>query len=277
MQPLSPRVRARYLYTFISLFLVILPVAIFYADGWRWGVGLGFYKTGGIFISVPYQDANVSVNGKQIGRSGFFNRSFYVSDLSPDAYAVTVEREDYLPWTRVVVVEPQLVTDTEALLFPKRIEPVRLMVTGTATTGIEIISRAQYDARLEAFATTTLSASTTLPQDESDGMGLFVRGGDVFARWMSEDAFPSSRFCGRPSFCVREFTVERDGEEVRTARFFRGGVAYVTMEGKVYFTEADIRPSPVTFQLFEADDADIRVVDDSLTIKTGNTLYEISF
>ncbi|MFZ2886956.1 MAG: hypothetical protein WA021_04015 [Minisyncoccia bacterium] len=276
MQPLSTRTRNVYLYTFIALFFALLPFVIMYADGWRWAQDIGFYKTGGVFVSVPYPDAEVFLDDETIGFSGFFDRSFYVGNLAPGAYKIDVARDGYLPWTRVVVVEPQLVTDAEALLFPKRIEPTRLLFTGVATTGISVIPRAQYNTYLASFGTTSLTASTTIPQDESDGIGLFVVGGDVFARWISEDAFPSSRFCGRPSFCVREFPIEKGSDVSRSARFFRGGVVYATHEGGVYFAEADTRPTPVMVQLFEAEDPDIRVIDDTLIVKSGNDLYEIS-
>lgn len=274
MQPLSERTRRLYLILFVSMFAAVLPVVILYADGWRWTQSLGLYKTGGIFISVPYPDADVVLDGTHVGRSGFFDRSFYVGDLAPAAYVVEVEREGYLPWSRVVVVEPQIVTDTQALLFPKRVELTRLAFSGVATSGVAVIPRDEYDVYLAAFETRI--ASTTIPQDEAEGIGLFVENGDVFARWMTEAAFPSSRFCGRPSFCVRELTLERSAEEASTARFFRGGVVYATREGGIYFSEIDIRPTLLYVQLYAAQDADFRVVNDALIVSSGGSLYEIT-
>ena len=282
MQPLSETKRRVYLTLFIGLFFAILPAVIFYADGWRWSRDLGLYKTGGVFISVPYPDADVTLDGEHIGRSGFFDRSFYIGDLEPAAYVVEVSSEGYLSWNRVLVVEPQLVTDASALLFPKRIELTRLTVGGTATTGLEVITRDQYDDYQAVFATTTPDAvaatpgATSTPQDVSEGIGLFVEGGDVSVRWLSASAFPPSRFCGRPSFCVSEIPIERTNEEARTARFFRGGVVYATREGGVYFAEHDVRPSPVSAQLYAGEDADIRVVNDSLILKSGNDLFRIA-
>jgi hypothetical protein len=274
MQPLSQTTRRLYLILFVSMFAAILPVVILYADGWRWTRTLGLYKTGGVFISVPYPDADVSLDGENIGRSGFFDRSFYVGDLAPAAYVIDVAREGYLPWSRVVVVEPQLVTDAQAVLFPQRIELTRLAFSGVATTGIAVIPRAQYNEYLAAFEATT--ASTTLPQDESEGTGLFVENGNVFARWMTEEAFPSSQFCSRPSFCVREITIEKSADEARTARFFRGGVVYATRESGIYFVEADIRPTLLNAQLFEGQDTDFRIINDTLIVSSGENLYEIS-
>jgi hypothetical protein len=274
MQPLSPRVRTRYLYTFILLFVAVLPSVIFYADGWRWKLEDGFYKTGGIFISIPYQDADVYVNGRHIGRSGFFDRSFYIGDLAPDAYAVRVDREGYLSWSRVLIVEPQLVTDADALLFPKRIELEHLVSTGVATTGVAVLAPTEYRRDVAAFAAPI--ASSTIPQDEVDGVRLFVENGDVHARWLSGDTFPPSRFCGRPSFCAQSISIERGEEYVIRARLFRDGVVYATREGGVYFVEMDVRPTPLNAKLFEAADADILILDDSLVIKSDGALYRVN-
>lgn len=300
MQPLSPRVRAGYLYTFVVLFFAILPLAIFYADGWRWSPDIGAYKTGGVFISVPYQDADVRINAEYIGRSGFFDRSFYVGNLAPGVHAVVVEREGYLPWTRLLTVEEQLVTDADALLFPKRITSHLLIPESPTTTpqfGEEAIPRTQYREYLAAFATTTpvddapprpatratTTATTTLatttehlPQDEANDIGLFVENGDVVARWISDEEFPPSRFCTQPSICIHEIPVERGSEESVSARFFRGGVVYATRERGVYFVEMDVRPTPLSAYLFEGRDTDIRIIDDALIVKVGSALYRIS-
>jgi len=277
MQPLSETTRRLYLSLFIGVFFAILPAVIFYANGWRWSQDLGIYKTGAIFVGVPYPDADITLDGVHIGRSGFFDRSFYMGDLEPAAYVIEVSGEGYLSWSRVLVVEPQLVTDAQALLFPKRIELTRLAFAGTATTGIAVIPREEYEDYLDAFATTTpsVATATSTPQDVSEGMGIFVEKGDVSVRWLTATAFPPSRFCGRPSFCVPEIPIERTPEVAVTARFYRGGVVYSTREGGVYFVEHDIRPAPVNAQLFAEKGSDFRIINDSLILKTGNNLFRI--
>jgi hypothetical protein len=62
MQPLSPRIRRLYLFTFIALFFAILPLIILYADGWRYKQGFGFVRTGGVYVAVPYPDADVKLD-----------------------------------------------------------------------------------------------------------------------------------------------------------------------------------------------------------------------
>jgi hypothetical protein len=195
MQPLSPLIRRLYLALFMLLFAAMLPAVIFYADGWRYKAGFGFVRTGGIYIGVPYADADVSVNGEHIGRSGFLERNFYLGDLAPAAYSVHVERDGYRPWTRQLTVEEQLVTDARALLLPIEITPIHLVLAtssasqNTATT--RIVPRATFAEYGTIFAATT-SASTTIPVDEQDGIGLFLERGTLVARWIQENSFPPS-------------------------------------------------------------------------------------
>ncbi len=259
---------------FALIFVILLPMVILYSGGWRFKSGYGFVITGGIFVEVPYPDAIITLNSKEVGRSGFLQRGFYIGNLAPSAYVVRVDRTGYRPWGRILVVEPKLVTDTRALVIPEHIELSRLAVTGTASS-TRIVSRTVYDSYLAAFATTTAIASSTIALDESGGIGLFLKDGDIMARWQREDRSPPSIFCSSPSFCSPEIPVKREGGAVLSVRFFHGGVVYRTREGSIYFAEVDIRPTPVSAQLFSAKDADMRVVGDALIVKSGNVLYEV--
>lgn len=278
MQPLSPFIRRLYLTLFMVLFAALLPAVIFYADGWRYKAGFGFVRTGGIYIGVPYAEANVQVNGEYIGRSGFLDRSFYLGDLAPATYTVRVEREGYRPWTRQLIVEEQLVTDTRALLLPIEVTPVRLVVaTSSASQSTEtmrIVPRATITEYAALFAATS-TASSTIPVDEQEGIGLFLEKGVLTARWIQENSFPPSQFCQQPSSCVDSIVIENT-QRVVDAHLFRGGVVYVTEGGEVHFIEADVRPSPLHLLFFEAPKAQIQIIDDALVIKSGTEYYEIS-
>src|SRR3989344_7865641 len=110
MKPLSPRTRRLYLYVLSALFLISVPAALLYSSGYRYKAGFGLVRTGGIFLSIPYSDATVSLNGKEAGTTGFLTRRFYIDDLAPSTYAIHVEREGSNPWYRALVVEPSIVT-----------------------------------------------------------------------------------------------------------------------------------------------------------------------
>ncbi len=276
MQPLSPLIRRLYLILFVALFFAILPVAIFYADGWRYKPGYGFARTGGIYVTVPYQGATISINGEVVGESGFLARSFYVGDLAPSAYIVHVTRDGYRSWDRLLVVEEQLVTDTRAILIPSYIPITRLLAATSSVSQFasttEVVTKTAYESYLDAFATSTI-ASSTVPLDESDGIALFMDKNKLVARWVKENAFPPSLFCERPTVCVTEMPLAQN--VLTSARFYGGGVVYATKEGKIFFTEIDLRQTPVTALLYSAKGADIRVVDGGLYLKSGKDLYQI--
>jgi hypothetical protein len=273
MEPFPAYRRRIYFTLFVVLFLILLPAIILYADGWRFKQGFGFVRTGGIYVAVPYTDAVVTLNGEEVGRSGFLQREFYIGDLAPSAYALRIEAPNRRTWSRLLVVEPQLVTDTHAVLLPDDITLTRLIVSGTGTS-TKVVSRASYDGYLAAFATSTRIASTTVPVDEEDGVALFIVDGDIFARWTKSERHPSG-FCGSPSICEDEISIKRIGGAATDAYFYRNGVIYSTEEGGIYFAEIDIRPTPVAAQLYAAPEADMRLFDNMLVIKSGDMLYEI--
>lgn len=278
MQPLSPAVRRFYLVLFIALFFAILPVVIFFADGWRYKTGYGFVRTGGIYIGVPYPDAEVSINDTHLGRSGFIDRNFYLGDLAPASYTVHVEKEGYRPWTRQLIVEEQLVTDAQALLLPIEIAPRQLIVATSSasadTATLKVVPRATITEYTTIFAATT-TASSTLPLDEQDGTGLFIDRGILLARWLKEDAFPPSPFCENPTSCADTITLDNT-TTITDALFYRGGAVYVTSAGEVHFLEIDIRSAPIHLLFFAGTNPKIRVIDGSLIIKDGTAYYEIS-
>ena len=219
------------------------------------------------------------MNGLEVGRSGFLDRSFYRGDLTPGAFTIRVEREGYRSWNRVLMVEEQLVTDARALLVPLETPALRLVAaTSTATqnasTTIRIVPRATLTAYATVFAATT-TASSTIPVDEQEGVGLFLERGDLVARWIQKNSFPTSHFCERPSVCTDAIILENT-TEVTSAHFFRGGVVYATPSGEIHFIEVDVRQTPIHMLIFSIPNPGIRIIDDALVVKSGTTFYEIT-
>lgn len=271
MQPLSKTTRLTYLFGLIILFFLLLPLVIFFANGYRFKSGIGIVKTGGIYLSVPYSDATVFFDDEEIGASSFLNRSFYFEDLTPGAYTVRVVRSDFREWSRTLVVEQQLVTDAEALLLPSEFE-FRELVVGTSTTAtstsISAQQYAEYESVFERSAATTSASSVA-------GELVVIENGDVVVRWTGEQSLPPSRFCGRPSYCVMEISIERDSAIATTSIFYGGGVLFATTEG-VFFSEVDIRPTHNRVPIYPKSGANFRIVNGSVVIKDGKKFYELA-
>ena len=270
MQPLSKNKRRVYLFGLVALFFLCLPVTILFASGFRFKSGYGFVKTGGIFISVPYADAVVSMNGTDVGTSGLLKRGFYIDDLTPGSYIILVAREGYRPWYRTLVVEQKIVSDARALLIPEEIEAIRLVYGTSTASSTRVIVRADYNEYLAAFKTP--AATTTIGVS---GESVFVEDGNVFVRLIDAGALPTSNFCGRPSYCVREIPIEQGKHIAVNAVFFKGGIVYATKEGGVFLAEADIRPTTVLVPIYPRRDSEFRVIDGRLIVKDEKELYEI--
>jgi hypothetical protein len=269
MEPLSPRLRRGTLILFIFLWIVLIPIIILYADGWRYTSEFGLVQTGGIYVWAPYSDAGVAVGGKSIGTSSFLNHGLYVNNLAPSQYTVTVEKEGFRPWKRTLIVEPLVVTDTRAFLIPKKLEFTRL-TSATSSSARAYASTQTLDAYKAVFATPSV-ASSTVPTDASDSIGLFIVKGALIARWTSTE-YPPSLFCERPSRCVKEFTVD-GATSVTRAMFYKGGVVYRTATGEIYLSELDVRPTPGLVRIYAHTGADVSLINGDLIIKDGATFY----
>lgn len=274
MQPLSSRRRLVYLLVIVLLFCAVLPFALFYANGYRWKSGTGIVRTGGVFVSVPYSDAHISIDGEWVGEAGFLRRDFYIDNLVPNAYTISVEREGYRTWERIVVVEEQLVTDTRALLVPDKIELLELIIATSSATTTKGISEEDFERIQEEFlepmATTSRDSFSSIR-----GESIVIENGDVSIYWEEGDVFPPSKFCGRPSFCGDAIVIERGEEETTDAVFFYGGVVFRTEEGGIYFAEADVRPLQVELLLYKGMDVDFRIIDRHVVVKDGKRLFEL--
>src|SRR3989344_4709816 len=58
------------------------------------------------------------------------------------------------------------------------------------------------------------------------------------------------RFCPGPSSCGMEIPIEDGKQTAVNAEFYGGGIVYATKEGGVFLKEIDIRPEPLSVQLY---------------------------
>lgn len=272
MKPLSRLHRLLYLGVLIALFFAVFPIVLFYADGYRYDSKLGLFKTGGIFISVPYSGAVVYLNGILVGQSSFLTRSFYIDDLAPGIYTVRVSRPESREWERALIVETQVVTDASALLLPETFTMLELVTStaSTTATSTRVVSADEYRDHEITFVRP--AATTTVFSSNSD---VVVEDGNVLIRWTNPERLPDSIFCRRPSFCTSDIVIEGGSDTATVAFPYGAGVVYVTAEGGVFFSEVDSRSSAVVAQLYPGHDLDARVIDSELIVKDGDTLYQI--
>ena len=285
LKPLSRKTRRTYLGVFVLLFVLCLPIAILYATGYRFQNGLSLVETGGVYISVGPSDASVSLNGKQIGVSGFLNHSFYVDNLAPGSYAVHVARDGDYPWYKTLVVEPKIVTDAQAFLVPSEFVVRKLSVAPVSVTLASttvVTTRLEYDTFLKSFApTTTKSKVTTLeevpiPNDTQGGENLYLENGMVRLEWERSTSTIPSSMCSTPSSCEKNVVIAKAKEKITRTNFYGGGVLYLVPSSGIFLAEVDIRPTPLVIPVYPRAGVDYRILNGRLIVKDGTSLYEIS-
>lgn len=293
MEPLSLTTRRLFAAFFFVLFIVLLPVVVLYASGYRLQ-GFSLVTTGGIHISVPISGVAITLNGEDIERSSLFSKAFFLDNLEPGSYVIQATLDGYHPWSKNLVVESRLVTDVSMLAVPQPLRVLELVAqaaTSTAsvadaatTSTTRSISETEHERVVRSFATTTpmvfSTGSTTTSgsmvplTDAEGGAALVIEESNLSVRW-DRNATPPSSFCSRPSLCTAHFFLEHGEQTVTDARFFNGGVVYRTLESGVFFVEVDVRQPRLLVPIYSKPSTEFRIIDGTLYIKDDGTLYAV--
>src|SRR3989344_161447 len=102
----------------VSFIVVAIPV-ILYALGFRLAPdSWELVQAGGISIaSTPSTGTRIYVDGKLERETTIFSRRLFLQGLTPRRYTIRIEKEDYFPWQKVLMVDPERVADAHALLI----------------------------------------------------------------------------------------------------------------------------------------------------------------
>lgn len=99
-------------FVFISIIIASVLI-IFFARGYRVNLGTKDLKSTGLLVATSFPDgASVYVDGKlKTATNNTIN-------LSPGEYNVKITKEGYIPWEKKLKVQGEIVTKTDAQLFP---------------------------------------------------------------------------------------------------------------------------------------------------------------
>lgn len=122
---------------FIMAFLIITPMVIFYAAGYKLSPGgITFQKTGSFILDSDPQGANIFINNKP--QQKFFKKIFSpeesyvktpakIKGLLPGEYDLKIELEGYWPWQKKLSVHPGTSTYAEDVYLFKNNLPISLL------------------------------------------------------------------------------------------------------------------------------------------------------
>jgi len=291
MEPLSKKKRRIYLVVFGTLFLIFIPVLIFYATGYRITSALNLVRTGGLYVSVPYSGSDVFLENDIVKQSGFFSKNVFVQNLSPKMYEVRVEKEGYQTWYKTLGVFPKTVTEgypfliksTPALtLIPEFPTPADiLLATSTLIkTATSTKQTGQYKEVKALFAPVSATSTASTSDFKKIRRNLLVENkkGILQVSWTGDQESIPHYFCEYEK-CKTKILIDADAT-IKTFDFFPGRndlIIYGTQNG-IFVTEIDDRSKQNVNNILIGSGLDFRVKDyDIIFIKKDGSYFSVSF
>ncbi len=154
---LSYRKRQSFFFLLLAIFLVTLPIFIFYTSGYR----LSFENeettivtTGGIYITTNNLDVDVYLDEVQVDRPRLFRSAYYIQNIENGVHRLVVQGNGLQTWVKELPVDPYIVTEVAAFNMP--VEPqIRPIPEYRNATGVGVFIESSTSTNLFAKGTTT--------------------------------------------------------------------------------------------------------------------------
>ncbi len=245
METLSIRKRKLYFYGLCALFVILIPVVLLYADGYRIGKDWKISETGGIRIAASEAGATFSVDGTVEKQDTFLASTFFLQNLDPKEYDVRVAKDGFIPWEKRIAVGKQLVAEAYALLIPANIAAAPV-----APSDPDFAMAERLFARANAAALTAeeRAASPEIPADAllRDSVAFWKDGRNIIAAWLGDQDEIPYFFCADE--CRPAVAAAVAGSAVSSVDFYpsrNDAIIFSTAKG-VFAVQIDQRaPRPI--------------------------------
>jgi len=121
LDPLSQKHRSLVFISMLLVFLLSLPVFIFYALGYRYSFFAKYpviTATGGIYVVSSDDTAEVFLDEKVVKNARIFRKAFYIQGLMPGTHHLHVQKEESHTWVKDLEIFSQIVTEVEVFNLP---------------------------------------------------------------------------------------------------------------------------------------------------------------
>lgn len=118
---MSRTTRKLVFYGLIFLFLTAGPFLIAYSIGYTFSIReWSIQKTGGIFVKSSASHISLFLNNELVKETSFLSRGAILTDIPPGIHLLRIEKQGFIPWAKIISVQPQMVTEFRDVLFIKR-------------------------------------------------------------------------------------------------------------------------------------------------------------
>lgn len=160
---LSMKRRNRLFFLLVFVFLLALPVMIFYTTGYRLSFEneeTSIVTTGGMYITTDNLEVDVYVDQKQIEKPRLFRSAYYIQNIEAGKHRVVVQRPDLQTWVKDLPVDPYIVIEAAAFNMPV-MPNIRPVTEFNTTDGLPVFRQVSSTTILFPSATTTIPVYAT--------------------------------------------------------------------------------------------------------------------
>ncbi|MFH1129612.1 MAG: PEGA domain-containing protein [Patescibacteria group bacterium] len=112
-------------YLFVVIFIIVVPMIIFYALGYNFDFDKKtIVATGGIYLKSDPSRAEIYINDKLKTTTNKL-----IKRLSPKIYNVKITKENFYPWEKNLIVQPNLVTKANSIILLPTNPKISLVAT----------------------------------------------------------------------------------------------------------------------------------------------------
>ncbi len=150
--------RKRFFFGLCTIFVILLPVLIFYTTGYRVDLEDAenrIMTTGGLYITTDNLDVDVYMDDEQVRRPRLFRSAYYIQDVESGTHRVIVQQDKLHTWVKELPVDPYMVIEAAAFNMP--VQPQLRHVSEFTSTANESVVLAS--ASTSSFFTVATTSS----------------------------------------------------------------------------------------------------------------------
>ncbi len=125
--------RRVYMISFILLFLIVTPLVVFFAKGYRFDkLGKIFVYSGSITIKTSPQNVDIYLNGKKKSKKiiNVINNSYTINGIKPGKYLLKCKKPGYTSWEKNIQVHSGISTEFwNIVLLPEEDQDLQTYTT----------------------------------------------------------------------------------------------------------------------------------------------------
>ncbi len=279
MQPLSNKKRRWYLYIFTVLFFVLIPVVILFVQGYRLDKGFLLVRVGGMYVGGIDSDAEIFLNGILQKNVKSLKKGFFIENILPARYQVSIKKEWYTPWSKEIMVHAEKVSEMYPLLIPRKLKtqdiPAEIerdqnffdSATSTTMVANDMFTRILTLFKKNKVSEPLIRRSVVIWNDANK----------IQYRLMEESPAVLPSLCGSLD-CTATSTVYITDKKITHIDFYpgRNDVILFAVSDGIYAVEMDNRPPQQVVQIYSGKNPDFRVENnENLYIKEGQRIFQV--